>query len=99
MDGIRRAPMKQLNTQLADSGLKLCRETIELIAGGGKRTVKTNQPPANLISLIDNPVENSTGIELLEMATPGDDQLTASRDNGPIHLDAATSSNDDDESN
>ena len=48
---------------------------------------------------IDDPVENSTVIELLDMATPGDDQPTASRDNDPIDLDTATSSDDDDESN
>jgi hypothetical protein len=48
MDGIRGA-MKQLNAQSADLGLKRCRETIELIAGGGKRTLKTKQP-ANSIS-------------------------------------------------
>jgi hypothetical protein len=87
-----------LNAQSADSGLKRCRETIELIAGGGKRTLKTKQP-ANLISLIDDPVENSTVIELLDMATPGDDQPAASWDNDPIDLDTASSSDDDDESN
>jgi hypothetical protein len=97
MDGIRGA-MKQLNAQSADSGLKRCRETIELIAGGGRRTLKTKQP-ANLISLIDDPVENSTVIELLDMATSGGDQPAASRDNDPIDLDTATSSDDDDESN
>jgi hypothetical protein len=36
MDGIRGA-MKQLNAQSADLGLKRCWETIELIAGGGKK--------------------------------------------------------------